>query len=49
MFGSQAVPMSAPPVATTWTLLMFGPPSRNVEAEVLVIALVERGVVTREL
>ena len=30
MFGSHAVPMSAPPVATTWTLLMFGPPSSSV-------------------
>ena len=29
MFGSQAVPMSAPPVATTWTLLTFGPPSSS--------------------
>ncbi len=29
MFGSHAVPMSAPPVATTWTLLMFGPPSSS--------------------
>ena len=51
MFGSQAVPMSAPPVATTWTLLMFGPPSSrlHVEPEVLVVALVERGVVAGEL
>ena len=51
MFGSQAVPMSAPPVATTWTLLMFGPPSSSVTSRpsVLVVALVERGVVAGEL
>ena len=51
MFGSQVVPMSAPPVATTWTSLMFGPPSRSwhVEARVLVVALVEGRVVAGEL
>ncbi len=51
MFGSQAVPMSAPPVATTWTLLTFGPPSSSddVEPGVPVVALVDRGVVPREL
>ena len=43
--------MSAPPVATTWTLLMFGPPSSScdVQPEVPVVALVDRRVVAREL
>ncbi len=30
MLGSQAVPMSAPPVATTWTLFTCGPPRSRV-------------------